>query len=352
MGVGFKDYYEIIGVPRSASQEDIHRAYRKLAMKYHPDVAKDKALAEEKFKELNEAHEVLKDPENRKKYDALGANWKQGQEFHPPPDWQEQFRGQHGGEWTTGDSEVHFSGTGYSDFFESLFGVREGGMGSASRGGIGGSPFSKRARRGRDVEAGIMVTLEEALRGSTRNVSLQRAEPCDHCARTGRVEKRTCPQCGGKRQVVKTETYEVKIPVGVCENQILRLSGRGESGSLNGQSGDLFLRVHFASHPNYRTENNELYHDLDIAPWDAVLGATVSVPLLNERADLKIPPGTQTGRRLRMRGKGLPKPGGACGDLYIVVNIKVPEQLGERERTLWEQLRRESSSDPGRGSHG
>jgi curved DNA-binding protein len=341
MAVKFKDYYEILGVPRTASQDDIHRSFRKLALKYHPDVAKDKTNAEERFKEINEANEVLSDPEKRKKYDALGANWKQGEEFRPPPDWQEQFGRRAGGEGTPTDFEFHFGGTGFSDFFENFFGMHGGGVGSSYREAGDGDAFTQ---RGRDVEADIMVTMEEALRGSTRAVSLRRLVPCDKCGGTGRLNKKICPACKGKGQVARTETYQVKIPVGVYEGQLLRLSGQGEHGAVDGQSGDLFLRIRFAKHPGYRVENDNLYCDLDVAPWDAVLGTTVSIPLLDGHANLKIPAGTRNGQRFRLRGKGIPQRGGGRGDLFAIVRVQVPERVGERERALWEQLRRESIS--------
>ena len=343
MAVEFKDYYEILGVPRTATQDEIHRAFRKLALKYHPDVAKDKTNAEERFKELNEANEVLSDPEKRKKYDALGANWKQGQDFKPPPDWGEKFGGRQ--PWAEGDEggfEFQFGGTGFSDFFENLFGMRGGGVDSSRRGGFDGEEFSQ---RGRDVEADIMVTMEEALRGSTRAVSLRRSVPCDKCGGTGRVDKQVCPQCGGRRQISRAETYQVKIPAGVYEGQLLRLGGQGERGIGEGQSGDLYLRVRFAQHPDYRVETGDLYYDLEIAPWDAVLGTTVSVPLLDGRANLKIPAGSRNGQRFRLRGKGLPQRGGGRGDLFAVLSLQPPKHVGERERALWEQLRRESNSN-------
>jgi curved DNA-binding protein len=190
-----------------------------------------------------------------------------------------------------------------------------------------------------------MVTMEEALRDSTRTVSLRRLVPCDKCGGTGRIDKKICPECKGKRQVARTETYQVKIPAGVYEGQLLRLGGQGERGMGDGQSGDLFLRVRFAQHPVYRIEEGDLYYDLEIAPWDAVLGTTISVPLLDGRANLKIPAGAPNGQRFRLRGKGIPQRGGGRGDLFVVLHVQVPERVGEGERALWEQLRRESNAD-------
>jgi len=346
MAVEFKDYYAVLGVPRTASQDEIRRAFRKLALKYHPDVAKDKTNAEERFKEINEANEVLSDPEKRKKYDALGANWEQGQEFRPPAGWEEQFGRQAGGEGGgAGEYEFHFGGTGFSDFFENLFGGMGGvGVGSARRGGFEGEDF---AQRGRDVEADLLVTMEEALRGSTRAVSLQRLAPCDQCGGKGRINKKPCPQCKGRGEVVRTETYQVKIPAGVYEGQMLRLGGQGERGVGEAGSGDLFLRVRYAKHPVYRLENDGLYYDLEIAPWDAVLGTSVSIPLLDGKANLKVPAGTRNGARLRLRGKGVPQRGSGRGDLFVVVHLQIPEHIGAKQRALWEQLRRESTNGSG-----
>src|SRR3954471_9161449 len=228
MAVQFKDYYEVLGVPRGASEDEIRKAFRKLARQYHPDVAKDKKTAEEKFKEINEAYEVLSDPAKRKKYDQLGANWKQGAEFRPPPGWEnfQGFGGAPGGGGSRQHYDFRFGGTGFSDFFEQLFG------GSGRRGGgfSQAEEFDDTAERGRDIEGDIMVTLNEALNGSVRSVSLQRAVPCQECGGSGMRGKQVCAACGGSGQVRKSETYQVRIPAGVSEGQRLRVAGRGEAG--------------------------------------------------------------------------------------------------------------------------
>jgi curved DNA-binding protein len=313
MAVQFRDYYETLGVSKTASDEEIRSAFRKLARKYHPDVAKDKKTAEEKFKEINEAYEVLSDPEKRKKYDQLGANWNQPGGFQPPPDW--GGGAQPGGyyQWSGGDGgggvDFEFGGTGFSDFFEAFFG---GGRGRSAFGGFGHREHT--AERGTDVEADIMVTLEEALNGATRQVSLRRA--------------------GSK----KVETYQVKIPRGVREGQRIRLAGQGEAGERGGKSGDLFLRVRLARHPDFTVEGADLIHEVRIAPWQAVLGDQLVIPTLEGSARLKIPPGTQGGQRFRLRGRGLQGVSGSRGDLYVVVQIAIPKKLSEREREVWEQL--------------
>ncbi len=310
MAVQFRDYYETLGVSKTASEDEIRSAFRKLARKYHPDVAKDKKTAEEKFKHINEAYEVLSDPEKRRKYDQLGENWNQPGGFQPPPQW---GGGQPGGfRWGGGENggvEFEFGGTGFSDFFEAFFG---GGRGRSAFGGFG--QRGTMAERGSDVEADIMVTLEEALHGSTRQVSLRRA--------------------GSK----KTETYQVKIPRGVREGQRIRLAGQGEAGEGGGKSGDLFLRVRLARHPDFSVEGSDLVHEVKIAPWQAVLGDQIIVPTLEGNARLKLPPGTQGAQRFRLRERGLPGVSGQRGDLYVAVQISVPKKLSEREREIWEQL--------------
>lgn len=317
MAVQFRDYYETLGVSKTATDDEIRSAFRKLARKYHPDVAKDKKTAEEKFKQINEAYEVLGDPEKRKKYDQLGANWNQPGGFQPPPEWSGQpgggFRQWRGG--NGGGVEFEFGGTGFSDFFEAFFG---GGRDQSSFGGFGRSDSGPAA--GSDVEADIMVTLEEALKGSTRNVSLRRSK------------------------ANKLETYQVKIPRGVREGQRIRLAGQGEAGQRGGKSGDLFLRVRLARHPDFDVEGSDLIHDVKIAPWQAALGSEISVPTLDGDVRLKIPSGTQGGQRFRLRERGLPGVSGNRGDMYVDVQIQIPKKITEREKEIWQELARVHSS--------
>jgi curved DNA-binding protein len=347
MPVQYKDYYQILGVPRTASEAEIKKAFRKLAREYHPDVAKNKKQAEEKFKEINEAYEVLGDSAKRKKYDELGANWSSGSEFRPPPGWESHsgaggFRGRGPrGE----DYEFHFGGTGFSDFFEQLFGSR-GGRGGRGFGSGGGIAEEDLAERGRDIEGDIMVSLEEALRGSVRSVSVRHGVPCEHCGGTGQRARHVCNVCGGTGQVSKTNTYQVKIPPGVSEGQRLRVAGRGEAGLGGAAAGDLYLRVRFAKHPDFEVEGHNLIYEAELAPWEAVLGASITVPTLNGRVNIKIPPGTHGGQKLRVRGRGLPERGAGSGDLIVVTRIEVPSQVTEPERKLWEQLGRESKFKP------
>ena len=321
MPLQYKDYYESLGVPRSAGDTEIKKSFRKLAREFHPDVAKDKKKAEEKFKEINEAYEVLGDPEKRKKYDELGANWKSGAEFRPPPGWEnynggQTFRGGRG-RGGVGAEEFEFSGTGFSDFFEQIFG-------STGRGRGGFSGFrnfgEETAERGNDIEGDIMVSLEEAMRGSVREVNVRRP--------AGRT--------------TKTETYQVRIPPGVTEGQKLRLAGRGEAGAGGGAAGDLYLRVRLAKHPDFEIDGHNLIYEAELAPWEAALGAELSVPTLSNRVNIKIPAGTQSGQKLRVRGRGL----GKDGDLLVVTKIVVPTKMSAPEQKLWEQLKRESKFNP------
>ena len=319
MPVEFKDYYHVLGVARDASGEEIKKAFRKRAQKYHPDVAKDKTTAEEKFKEINEANEVLSDPEKRRRYDQLGVNWNHP-ERQPAP-----AQGGFGGGYED-PSEFHFDGTGFSDFFEQYFGSRgraSGGFGRTRGNGPGGETV---AHHGQDIEADMLVTLDEILHGSTRTIHLQRPDP-----RTGQLVK---------------QTLRVKIPPGVREGQLIRLAAKGQEGIGGGDAGNLYLRIKFAQHPDFRVHGADLYYDLDLTPWEAVLGANVDIPTVDGMVSLRIPAGTKAERQLRLHGKGLPTSDGTSGDLYAVVSIQVPTQLTPEQKVLWEQLATKSTFNP------
>src|SRR5256885_8545439 len=280
MPVKYKDYYEILGVPQTASDSDIKKPFRKLARQFHPDVAKNKKQGEEKFKEINEAYEVLGDQAKRKKYDDLGPNWNAGADFRPPPGW-ESFSGGRpfSGRGPKGEEyDFHFGGTGFSDFFEQLFGSAggRGGAGFGRRGAFQEEDFA--AERGRDIEGDIMVTLEEAMRGSVRSVSVRHGVPCEQCGGTGQRARQICKTCGGSGQLLKTETHQVKIPAGVTEGQRLRVAGRGELGAGGGAAGDLFLRVRLAKHPDFEVDAHNLIYEAGLAPWGAVLGHNDPAP--------------------------------------------------------------------------
>jgi curved DNA-binding protein len=339
MSVQYKDYYAILGVPRTASDADLKKAFRKLAREHHPDVAKDKKRAEEKFKEVNEAYEVLGDPAKRKQYDQLGANWKSGAEFRPPPGWGGVPRPGAGA--GRADYEFNFGGTGFSDFFEELFGRRTAGGGRAT--GFTETDF---AERGADIEGDIMVTLEEVMRGSLRSVNVRRTVTCEVCGGSGRRGQRACASCDGTGHVSRSETYQVKVPAGVTAGQRLRLAGRGEAGSHGGTAGDLFLRVRLAKHPDFEVEGHNVIYEAALAPWEAVLGSSISVPTLDGRVNIKVPPGTQNGQKLRVRGRGLTARTGEKGDVIVVTRVEVPLQISDAERELWQKLASQSQFHP------
>ena len=321
MAVQFKDYYETLGVARTASPEEIKQAFRKLARVHHPDVAKNKATGEAKFKEINEAYEVLGDPDKRRKYDELGANWQDG--GSGPFAAGGRARGRASA--APGGADFEFGGTGCSDFFESFFGSGRAGFGTARHapGDEGEEAF---VHPGEDVEADLLVTLEEALRGSQRKVTLRRP------SHNG----------GSDRQ----DTYQVRIPPGVREGQRIRLAGQGGAGHGGAAPGDLYLRVRLARHPDFSVQASDLHFDLDLAPWEAVLGVTVKIPTLDGLTSLHVPPGTAAGSRLRLRGLGLPREGQGRGDLYATVQIQVPSSVSAEARTQWEQLARASNFNP------
>ncbi len=312
MSVAFKDYYETLGVSRDASQDEIKKAFRKLARKFHPDVAADKKTAEQKFKEINEANEVLGDPEKRAKYDRLGEHWEHG--GPPPPP-----RGPAGG-----SREFNFGGTGFSDFFEQYFS-------GASRQGFPDAGYSTDERfgqqRGTDIEGDILVSLDEAMHGAVRPISLQMTDP-----RTGKRD---------------TRSFQVRIPPGVTSGKRIRVPGQGEPGRGGAGAGDLYLRVRHAAHPDFHSEGADLYHELDIAPWEAILGAEISVPTLDGNVKLRIPAGSENGHQLRVRGRGLPRGKDAGrGDFHAVLNVHLPTTLSAAEKVLWENLRDASSFNP------
>jgi curved DNA-binding protein len=318
MSVQYKDYYQTLGVPRTATPDELKKAFRKLAREFHPDVAKDKKRAEEKFKEINEAYEVLSDPAKRSKYDELGENWKSGADFGGAPG-RSPHPGARPGRSTGpgGEAEFEFDGAGFSSFFEQMFGSRFGQPGGFARPG-------EESERGQDIEGDIMVTLEEVMNGSIRDVSVR------HRVGSG----------------IKTEIHHVKIPAGVTEGQKLRLAGRGEAGTSGGSAGDLYLRVRLARHPDFEVDGRNLIHEVDLAPWEAVLGAEIQVPTLAGRVKIKISAGTQNGQKLRVRGRGLPQREGPAGDLIVVTRLALPDKISGTEKKLWEQLALESKFNP------
>ncbi len=341
MAVKTKDYYEVLGVSRSAPEDEIKAAYRKLARKFHPDLNPGDKAAEENFKHLQEAYAVLSDAENRKLYDQHGENWravKQGGGA-PPPGW-EGF-GTAGGQQPGG---FDFSGFDFSDvgrtegggfdIFEEIFGRADRGRG-------------RRSGRGRDVEAALELSLEEAHRGGKNTLKMQAAGTCDTCNGSGAVKQnQPCPTCGGIGQVLKPKTLEVNIPAGVRDGSTIRLAGQGGAGANGAQPGDLYLHIRLRPHPVFTVRGDDLEIEISIAPWEAVLGARVEVPTIEGKADMKVPPGAQSGQRLRLRGQGLNKRKGGRGDEYVSLKIVVPKQVSTEERRLFEELAKVSKFQP------
>lgn len=329
MAVKFKDYYDVLGTSKTATEDDIRKAYRTLARKYHPDVNPGDKSAEERFKEINEAYEVLSDPDKRKKYDQLGPNWKSGSDFTPPPGWQSssaEFDGFGNGFGPGGSS------AGFSDFFESLFGGR--------RGARAGPGFRM---RGEDIDAEITLTLEDVHRGVTRTISLQVNEPCTTCGGSGSKDGKTCPTCRGNGVVRRQKSLEVTIPAGVRDGSVIRLAGQGEPGANGAAPGDLFLHVRIEPHPLFEiVDENDIQVEVPVSPWEAALGATVRVPTLDGQVEMKIPAGTQAGKRLRLRSQGLNKRDRGRGDEYVKVKIVIPPKLTPKEKQLFEKLAAES----------
>ena len=305
----YRDYYKILSVARTATAEDIKKSYRRLARKYHPDVSKEKN-AEEKFKELQEAYEVLKDPEKRAAYDQLGSGWKSGQQFRPPPDWASGFEFRGGARPAGGGGAHVFEDEGFSDFFSSLFG--------------GASPFAASARQrqqaGRDHHARVDIDLEEAFGGGTRTLDLKRPE----LKTDGTVE-------------LRARTVRVTIPAGVTDGQLIRLAGQGEAGPGGGRAGDLYLELHVRPHRLLQLEGRDVTLTLPVAPWEAALGATVTVPTLGGTVEMQVPPGAQSGQKLRLRGRGLP--GQPPGDAYVQLKIVLPPASSPEARALYEDMR-------------
>lgn len=307
----FRDYYEILGVPRTAGADEIKKHYRKLARKYHPDVSKEPD-AEQRMREVNEAYAVLSDPEKRAAYDQLGQGYRSGQEFRPPPDWDTGFE-------FSGRDFSGMDAAEFSDFFAELFG-RMGGGRRARGGGFGA--------RGEDHHAKIVIGLEDAWNGATRQISL----------RAPRLE-------ADGRVSLGTRTLNVRIPQGVKEGQMIRLAGQGAPGLAGGPSGDLYLEVHFQPQSRFRVEGRDLHLALPVAPWEAALGATIEIGLpAGNAVKVRIPEGAQSGRTLRVKGKGIP--GNPPGDLYLEIQVVLPEAKSPAARKLYETMARELAFDP------
>jgi curved DNA-binding protein len=308
----YQDYYKIMGVGRDATQDEIKRAYRKLARKYHPDVNKE-SDAEARFKEVGEAYAVLKDPEKRAAYDELGENWQSGQEFRPPPDWGTGFE-------FSGSGFDGAGGAAHSDFFDSLFG-------RGSKAGFGPASSQGFQARGEDHHARVLIDLTDAYNGAERSISLRTPE----LDQTGHV-------------VTKDRTLNVKIPKGVRQGQRIRLSGQGLPGHGGGAVGDLYLEIEFRPHPFFKPDGADIHLELPVTPWEAALGATIKVPTPAGPVDLKVPAGAPNGQRLRLKGRGIP--GKSAGDFYVTLGITLPPADSDTAKALYKKMQQEMPYNP------
>lgn len=308
----FKDYYKTMGVERDATQDQIKRTYRKLARKYHPDINKD-SDAETRFKEVGEAYAVLKDPEKRVAYNQLGTNRQEGQDFHPPPNWDQGFEF-HGG----GDAE-HFDAEQFSDFFDSLYGR------------AGSSPKGRADRafnmRGEDSYAKVVIELEDAYHGASRTIHLKKTE-----------------LGADGRPFLKEHTLNVKIPKGIRQGQHIRLTKQGGAGMGQGEAGDLYLKIEFNTHAFYHVEGGDVYLDLPIAPWEAALGAKVKVPTPTGVIKMTIPDNSSAGRKLRLKGRGIP--GKQAGDFYVVIQIVLPPAKSDAAKAAYREMEKALAFNP------
>jgi DnaJ-class molecular chaperone len=339
MAVNYKDYYAILGVPKTAAAKDIKSAYRKLARKWHPDANPDNAKeAEEKFKDISEAYEVLSDPEKRSKYDVLGSDWQQAARNAQ----QQRPRGPQPDFGAGGFGGANFGGTqfnegsGFSDFFDMFFqniGKRSTGAqpppGAARR----------RAQRGEDLETTLDLTLPEAYSGGTKSVTLQIDDTCPKCGGSGTLNNRVCPECGGRGRVLQTKKFDVTIPKGVREGQRIRLAGQGAAGANNGPRGDLYLVAHFPEDKRWERRGDDLYTDLPVSIYDLVLGGDLAVPTLTGEVTMTVPPGTQSNKFMRLGGKGMPKlKTDGYGDEYVRLVGTLPTDLSDKEKKLFREL--------------
>jgi DnaJ-class molecular chaperone len=334
--VNYKDYYAILGVPKTAAEKDIKSAYRKLARKWHPDANPDnQKAAEEKFKDIQEAYEVLGDAEKRRKYDVLGSDWQRAAADAA----QERAARQNAGAASgfggnAGGFGANFgNGSGFSDFFDMFF----SGAGQQRGGRSGGA--SAGAQRGEDLETTLDLTLAEAYAGGSKSVTLQVDDLCPRCHGTGTERNRVCPECGGVGRVMQTKRFEVTIPKGVREGQRIRLAGQGATGPHNGPRGDLYLIAHFPEDGTWERKGDDLYIDLPVSVYELVLGGDVRVPTMNGEVTMTVPAGTQSNKLLRLAGKGMPKLKAAgFGDEYVRLIGQLPTNLSDKETKLFREL--------------
>jgi len=334
MAVNYKDYYAILGVPKTAAAKDIKSAYRKLARKWHPDANPDNAKAsEEKFKDIQEAYEVLGDPEKRSKYDVLGSDWQRAAQDSARQRTTAGYPGAPGAGGFSGVNGANFEGSGFSDFFDMFFqniGKRPSGPPPGAR---------PRVQRGEDLETTLDLTLGEAYSGGKKSVALQIEDVCPNCGGSGTVNGRVCPECGGRGRVLQTKRFDVTIPKGVREGQRIRLAGQGAAGPNNGPRGDLYLIAHFPEDQKWERRGDDLYIDLPVSIYDLVLGGDVSVPTMNGTVSMTVPAGTPSNKFMRLTGKGMPKlKSDEHGDEYVRLIGTLPTNLNDKEKKLFSEL--------------
>jgi len=331
--INYKDYYQVLGVPKTAAEKDIKSAYRRLARKWHPDAnPTNPKQAEEKFKEIAEAYEVLGDAEKRKKYDVLGSDWQRAAQ---QAEQQRRYRNQQQQE-DFNASSFNFGGaggpSGFSDFFDAFF----SGVGNAGGRRTTRQPFQQ---RGQDLETTLDLSLRETYEGGKKSVSLQIEDLCPQCKGTGTVGKSICPKCHGTGRVLETKRFDVTIPKGVREGQRIRLAGQGGTGIGGGPKGDLYLVVHVKDDQTYTRKDDDLYIDMPVSIYDLVLGGEVRVPTMGGDVTMTVPPGTQSNKLLRLTGKGMPhSKGGGNGDQYVRLIGTVPQNLSDKELKLYREL--------------
>ena len=332
-----RDYYTILGVPRTATQDEIKKAYRRLARQYHPDLhtGTRKSQMEEKFKELNDANEVLSDPETRKKYDQFGHQWREAEAYQRAR--QEAGAGA-APKWETGAEFTAGEGADFSDIFEKFFGGRAGTG--------GGATFRGFTAPGADLEASVRVTLQEVLTGATRRLELLEPVQCTACSGTGKQQGKPCTVCRGTGLQEETRTIEVRIPAGVHHGMRLRVAGKGAPGIQGGRRGNLYLRIQIEPDKVLHRHGDDVHVTLPVWPWEATLGAEVLAPTLTEPVHVKIPPGSRSDSKLRLKGKGLPTKSGGRGDLFYTLQVVLPPSVSEEERKLYEQFARMPHPDP------
>ncbi len=324
--MNYKDYYETLGVPKNAAEKDIKSAYRKLARKWHPDANLDnQKAAEERFKEIQEAYEVLGDAEKRRKYDTLGSDWERAAQ---QAEAQRQYRRQQARGGTQSFEFDTGGDSGFSDFFDMFF----SGVGKR------GAPRQPFKERGHDYESSVDLTLTEAFNGGKKTVSLQIEDTCPVCGGSGVSNGAICPRCGGTGRVVANKKFEITIPKGVRDGQRIRLAGQGGRGSSGGANGDLYLVAHLNDDNRFSRKGDDLYIDIPVSIYDLVLGASVTVPTMTGEVTMTIPPGTQNNQTMRLGGKGLPKASGGAGNQYVRLIAQLPLPLAPKERELYEQL--------------